>query len=462
MDLEINDFPNEILCKILSLLSTEEKFRAREVCKRWREQVDTNVLFHIQLSDSTYNEVRQRFQMRRVASLQIASLYSHSNIPIENLNSLRRLELVNDIGEEAFKDLFTRAAFLKRLKLNVLVESSWEEPNPNFPGNTYFPALSNIKHLSIEVMRCEADLATSLGACSVLIDHNMHNVQSLTIKLSTGTLVILQGLDYFRLAASKANLRKFIFTRNPSLKMKPNSDVFLKDALPISPTLSTALRKLRLTHVKADVMKIHEKAWEVLLSEQKHMKTLQLYSDSSCSQGISLSAVLPVIRKSWASLHTIALEIDINRSQSGGLDMDIFADLKSLRYLNIKSWSNKNVEFSQSTTVANTIPNVPKIYNCDAIITTTLRKLSIIGFKLTDVDFSNVMSKIGKLDMGKMEVTRNKMPSSARRNSGSWVRETGMNKGIKVGSHYYYLPFPRSWESSHAPNLESMLTLITI
>ncbi|CAL8131782.1 unnamed protein product [Orchesella dallaii] len=138
-----------LLCKVLNLLRTNEKFRVRRVCKKWRSQVDENVSFHTCLCNGNYDEVIRRFGSSRCVTSIWIDDYSKTDIPVHNFTSLKNLTVNGSVHKLALPELLSKATNLPFLRL--FVDHGSENTTINVAaraGNSY-PALLSIKELYI-------------------------------------------------------------------------------------------------------------------------------------------------------------------------------------------------------------------------------------------------------------------------------------------------------------------------
>ncbi|CAL8108222.1 unnamed protein product [Orchesella dallaii] len=287
MALQLNDFPNELLCKVLNFLNTKEKFSARQVCTRWRNQIDKNVIFHIVLNDSNYDWIRLNFETSRcVRSIWIFD-YSHKDIPIQNLTFLHTLTVGRKVNKLALTELLTNAKTLDHLQLYVDHERENDVINQMARKSNNFPALLSIKNLHIGYDSRSSWLDSwSERAWNEILNEEMPNVHRLVVDLYPN-IPTLQGFDYFRLAAGMPKLQDFTYR----------------------------------------VWSSHRKNYyEVLGDVRIHL----------------LPQFLRVLQNNRKSLSSISLQIDTKRS--GYIDMEMFSSLPSLQKLSIQAWPTPSSE----------------------------------------------------------------------------------------------------------------------
>ncbi|CAL8137300.1 unnamed protein product [Orchesella dallaii] len=113
MEGAISKLPAEMLFTVLNLLDNEDKCRVMRVSKRWKEQIEENVLFYdVVLTDENYETVRERFGNRRVGSMIIHN-YSRTENPFTNLAVLKKLKVSGAVPENALTAILADAVQLK-------------------------------------------------------------------------------------------------------------------------------------------------------------------------------------------------------------------------------------------------------------------------------------------------------------------------------------------------------------
>ncbi|CAL8078128.1 unnamed protein product [Orchesella dallaii] len=324
MALHIADLPNEVLSNILNFLDPKEKFVVRGVNQRWRDNVDENVSFCVSLCDMNYDYVRHKFGTRRVASMTIEN-YSRSEIPIQNLNFLRRLhirESTKRVCDLAVRHLLLNAVNLKSLTLDD-INFETEIAIHNQP----LKALLSIEKLSVQWMPLHPSFQVSSRADD-LLNHDMPKLKVLHVSqiLCATYLPRRQEIDFFRIATCKPLLRQLqvkLF-RNTTNEVAPVHNL-------------TKLKKLNLTVAEADIWETDVRAWEAILSNSSKMEKLSLTCRllEESNYGFPLSIILPVLQKSFESLVTIQLSVDPNINPH--IDMKMFCELKSICSLCLKN-----------------------------------------------------------------------------------------------------------------------------
>ncbi|CAL8108214.1 unnamed protein product [Orchesella dallaii] len=391
MAVQLNDFPSELLCKILNFLNTKEKFSARRVCTRWRDQIDKNVIFHIVLNDSNYDWIRLNFETSRcVRSIWIFD-YSHEEIPIQNLTLLNTLTVTSKVNELAVSELLTKAKNLDHLQLYVDHERETATINQmaRKTNTCTFPALLNIKNLHIgydsRSLRLGLD-SWSERAWNEILNEEMPNVHRLVVDLYPN-IPTLKGFDYFRLAAGMPKLQDFTY-RVWSSHRKNYYEV-LGAVQPLTPTISKKLVNLNLTRLTAIITQKDEPIWMSILSRQRQIQKLILYNKYNSREGFPISMIYPVLHNNRESLSSISLQIDTKKS--GDIDMEMFSSLPSLQKLSIQAWptpSSQREYFDLSI-----------IRNCSSVVTETLEKLTVKGFRFSEDDIINFIKNISKEDL---------------------------------------------------------------
>ncbi|CAL8107784.1 unnamed protein product [Orchesella dallaii] len=425
--------PNEVLCNILDMLTTKEKFRAREVCRRWKGVVDEFVPFYgVQLYDQNYNQVAARFGRRRVSSLEFPSAsneYRKHCIPIKNLSLLRRLSLTKSLSRDALADLVKRADKLIELEIRYINGPNWHDKD-NIAS--LLPALRKVKKLFLR--QCYPVNWTMLfNSWKPIMHREMPELQQLEIDL---TPLYPNRFNFFELATFKPHLRELAFQNADELggfatckRVTAVWDVKSRNAV--------GLRKLKLLGEASRVLN-ETPQLETLLSNQNNLEELQLYDSDLFGPGprFSFSLILPVLRKSMQTLHTIRL--DISAEQIGprdDFDMEVFAHLPTLRELHLSVW-----EIKREAVYGNQKNVLRGVKNCNTVISATLFKLFLHGFTLSTEEANDCIRKICKLDLEKVELSRSTIPEI----STVWVwftrraREMGLKKDVQVKT--FYLP----------------------
>ncbi|CAL8124614.1 unnamed protein product [Orchesella dallaii] len=399
----IETLPNEILCKILGFLSTHEKFRAREVCQKWKGQVDENVpFFDVILSNSSDPAVLARFQTRRVASIILPGpSYLCSNIPIQNLSHLCRLKLVGNVVGPAVTDLATRAVNLTELEIWMNLDSDWPERKKTCE---LLPALRKIKNLYLR--NSFGGIAWFTFECwKPILRDEMPKLKRLEIDVSrwraTDRDTNLFGVVTFK---PSANLCEFsLYNSSETQPEGLNSYVRVAagwEERSEGASASKGLRKLNLIGVTRRVVTDY-KQWGILLSDQGNLEELQLYDSYSHFPGCGydMSIIQQALRNNVDSLHTIRLDIEADRG-SNEFDMGIFAPLATLRHLHL---IRPGGILRDSGRI---VRDLCRIQNCSTVIKGTLRSLLLYGFKFQKQEIDDVIKEMVKLNLERVEFAR--------------------------------------------------------
>ncbi|CAL8107769.1 unnamed protein product [Orchesella dallaii] len=431
--------PNELLCNILGMLSTKEKLRAREVCRRWKGVVDEFVPFYrVQLCDKTFDEVAMRFGSRRVSSLEFTCEHSdsyntHSIIPIQNLSFLKRLVLAQDMRVDALADVAMRADNLIELDIRYGHIKTWHEKKQIA---ALLPALREIKKLLLPILcQLNRNPISLFNLWKDIMQREMPKLQHLEIDVCTGNPTSPHFID---LATFKPHLREFVVQKADALGGRvPNKRVTLVWNVNGQSRDSEGLRKLKLINEASCVLKDETPQWETLLSNQSNMEELQLYDfyvQLPGKEGYSMSLIEPVLTRSMKTLHTIRLDIGAERvGTCDDFDMEIFSKLATLRELHL---SVRVVKFR--AIFGKGINFLRGIKNCSTVISATLCKLVLHGFRFTTEEVNDCIKEIAKLDLKKVDFYCSRMPeiSTVWEEFSSQARKMGLKNDVQTNSLY--------------------------
>ncbi|CAL8107766.1 unnamed protein product [Orchesella dallaii] len=435
----IDVLPNELLCKILDTLSTEQKFRAREVCRRWKDVVDELVPFYgVQLCDEKYDQVSTRFGTRRVSSLKFTCghVYSrHSIIPIQNLSFLKRLVLTKSMNVDALTDLITRADKLIEMEIWNGYDSDWYDKQQTA---VLLPALRKVKKLLLPKYE-HGNQVMLFHSWKHIIQREMPELQHFEIDVSLENLFHPR---FYWLATLKPNLREFMVQNvGRDVGFSPYVRVTTIWNVNGQSRDSEGLRKFNFINAPSSVL-IHETPqWETILFNQNNLEELQLYDlvVPRPGKGYSMSLIEPVLTKSMATLHTIRLDIGAERIRaSDDFDMEIFAKLATLRELHL---SVRVVKFQ--AIFGNGINFLRGIKNCSTVISATLCKLVLHGFMFSTEEANDCIKQIAKLDLEKVVLFRGSTPeiSTVWKGFSRRARKMGLKKEARVKTLYLPVEF---------------------
>ncbi|CAL8105552.1 unnamed protein product [Orchesella dallaii] len=422
--------PNEVLCNILGMLTTKEKFRAREVCRRWKGVVEGFVPFYgVQLYDQNYDEVAMRFGRRRVSSLEFPCLsndYRKHSIPIQNLSLLRRLSLTRSLSVDALADLATRVNKLIDLEIRFVRGSNWQDKDPIA---ALLPALRTVKNLFLP-QDYLVNHTNILNSWMPIIRREMPELQRLEIDVSFGNPT---HINIIELATFKPHLRELVIQDVREFIMFP-SYKRVTAVWDLIPRNATGLQKLKLLGIASRVINAAPQ-FETLLSNQNNLEELQLYDSDEFITGprFSISLIQPVLRKSMETLHTIRLDISAERiGIRDDFDMEIFAHLPTLRELHLTVWEIKPFRYRNQKNV------LRGIKNCSTVISATLCKLVLHGFTFSTEEADNCIQEICKLDLQKVELWRSSMPEIST--VWKWFSRRAKKMGLKKDVQAKTLP----------------------
>ncbi|CAL8107778.1 unnamed protein product [Orchesella dallaii] len=426
--------PNEVLSNILGLLTTNEKFRARQVCSRWKGVVDELVPFYrVILCNENYDEVAMRFGRRRVLSLGIPSIsndYNKDCVPIQNLSNLRHLSLASSLSVDAMRDLVTRADKLIELQIYYGHCTNWQYWHDNDKISALLPALRKVKKLLFPQLTL-ADLTMLLNSWKPIIQSEMPELQHWEIDV---TLWNPPQFNFFELATFKPHLRELMI--QDALHFGGlRSYNRITAVWDVKSRNTNGLRKLKLIG-SASLVINKTPQLENLLSNQYNLEELQLYDSNvpSPGEGYTMSIIEPVLTKSMETLHTIRLDIGAEQVMSADdFDMEIFSQLAKLRELHlsvrvVRYWAmygdRKDV--------------LRRIKNCNTVISATLRKLVLHGFTFSAQEADDCITEIAKLDLEKVELLRSSIPeiSTVWKWFSRRARKMGLKKGVQAKTLY--------------------------
>ncbi|CAL8107775.1 unnamed protein product [Orchesella dallaii] len=436
----LNVLPNEVLCNILDMLTTKEKFRVREVCSRWKDLVDKSVPFYgVKLSDEKYDEVATRFGTRRVSSLKFACGHRYSRhssiIPIQNLSFLKRLVLTKSLDQtsrlDALADLVKRADKLVELEIRYGDGTNWHGEDKIA---ALLPALRKIKKLFLPQYRFGIR-TLPVNSWKSIIHREMPELQHLQIDVVPWNRN-LTHFNFFELATFKPHLREIVIQNARDFGGFP----FCKRVTVVWDVKSCNAKGLRKLKLLGEASRVLNEApqWKTLLSNQNNMEELQLYDADVSLPGprFNISMIQPVLRKSMETLHTIRLDIRAERPGTrGDFDMEIFAHLATLRVLHLSAW-----EVKQEAVFANKKNVLRGVKNCSTVISATLCKLVLHGFTFSTEEANNCIQEISKLDLEKVELLRSSIPEIST--VWKWFSRRALKMGLKkdVQAKTLYLP----------------------
>ncbi|CAL8107762.1 unnamed protein product [Orchesella dallaii] len=423
--------PNEVLCNILGMLSTIEKFRAREVCRDWRDVVDEIVPFYgVKICDENHDEVALRFGKRRVLSLEFSCDcdhgYTRNSIPIKNLSFLKRVVLLQNIHVNALVDLITRADKLIELEIRNGDDSHFHGKDKTA---ALLPALRKIKKLVLP----NYDRVNQI----LLFNSWKHIIQSEMPKLQQLEIHVLRYNsnypNFFELSTIKPDLCEFVVQNKYDLPgfsiTKRVTAVWNAES---HNSNSKGLRKLMLLGDASYVL-LH-RAPEIL-DNQNNLEELQLYDFyvPNPDPGYRMSLIEPVLTNNMETLHTIRLSI--SRSWND-FDMEIFAHLPTLRELHL---SLREIKYTAMCS-SNRKNYLRGIKNCSTVISATLCKLVLQGFKFSAKEANDCIKEIAKLDLEKVDFFRSGLPEIAT--VWMWFSSRVCKMGLKkeVQAKTLYLP----------------------
>ncbi|CAL8108051.1 unnamed protein product [Orchesella dallaii] len=421
--------PNEVLCNILDMLTTKEKFRARQVCRRWKGVVDEFVPFYgVQLCDRNCNQVAMRYGRRRVSSLGFPWLsndYNKHCIPIQNLSLLRRLSLTRSLSVDALADLVKRADKLLELEIKTINGPNWNWHDEDKIA-ALLPALRKVKKLFLR-QSFPANRTMLFNSWKPIMHREMPELQHLEIDVKP---LYINHFNVFELATFKPHIRELVFQNAD----ESGGSALCKRVTAVWDVKSRNAKGLRKLKLLGEASRVINEApqFETLLSNQNNLEELQLYDSDLFDPGprFSFSLVQPVLRKSMETLHTIRLDIFAERiGTRDDFDMEIFAQLATLRELHLSVWEVKReaVDGNQKNVLRG-------VKNCSTVISATLCKLFLHGFAFSTEEANDCIRKICKLDLEKVDFFRSGMPeiSTVWKWFSRRVRKLGLKKDVQV------------------------------
>ncbi|CAL8107756.1 unnamed protein product [Orchesella dallaii] len=426
--------PNEILCNIMGMLSTREKFKARVVCRDWRNVVDEIVPFYgVIICNENHDEVALRFGKRRVLSLEFSCFhgYTRNSIPIKNLSFLKRVVLLQNIHVNALVDLVTRADKLVELEVRNGHNSHFHDKDKTA---ALLPALRKIKKLILP----KYDLGTQI----LLFNSWKHIIQSEMSKLQHLEIDVLpfnsNYPNFFELITLKPHLCDFMVQIEGRIEAYPT---FRKVIAVWNAEYhnSEGLRKLKLMGEASYFLRKQPQQWKTLLANQNNLEELQLYDfyvPRPFYDGYNMSLIEPVLTKSMETLHTIWLDISWGydrREPRGDVDVEIFAHLPKLRELHLTVR-----EIRYAVMHGEEIDYLRGIKNCSTVISPSLCKLVLHGFEFSTEEVNDCIKELVKLDLEKVDFYHSRMPeiSTVWEEFSSQARKMGLKNDVQTNSLY--------------------------
>ncbi|CAL8108012.1 unnamed protein product [Orchesella dallaii] len=394
MVLQINDLPNEVLCNILNFLNTNEKFLVRLVCPRWKDQIDENVSFTVDIYNGNYDLIRRRFGTSRCITCVYIAHYFKEDIPILNLASLKSLTVGANVDKLAVYEFLSKAISLECLSLwvDIGMESPTVKQTQTTVTANNYPVLRTIKKLHIVYFYGFRLPLSDVTTWKEILDEHMPNVNHLIVEVNVcPDSPLVRSFDYFRLVAGMPKLHTLEYR-----VWAHYSHLFVLNVKPLTPEISMGLAKLNLIRLEAIFVPEDEPIWNFILAKQHQIQDLNLSNlpNSRGREGFPISMILPVLRNCKQSLRYVSLEID-TRKNGDNIDMEMFGSLPFLRKLIIKA---------QETPFTEPHSELPNIQNCSTVLSKTLEKLSVRGFKFCEEDIICLIKNLSMEDLDTVRI----------------------------------------------------------